>query len=464
MSGGSAPHAPRVRITVPHKNTGSKNTRSKGNNRASPPLDHKLNKFNISVQALTYLLFTKMGSGAHNAHKSIGSSSSKHAHHREHPHHHPAGKTPPRTPKNTPRVTVRPGPRPKINHKQKKHSDERGDVKDGYEYVVMNYKNTPNWPKKLMATNKYRDIYPFRVASTAGQQNFQPLAYLCTPSQMLISTTQAVGANQLTHPTIIEATNGFFDMNPNEFTSGGIGAPASGGAFAVQTPPTDMLYVSTVNIQMDIQNATTAPAYLEIYLLEATKPTVSTLESNTALGFTNLRLGQTNATQPTPAFAVTGVAGAATINVPGVLPKQSPSYKHFYKELQVKKFRLAPAQFENININFGIHKSYDKDVATQNYNQNLLQFPGKTFIVAMLLRGGISQDETAPGPGPQSITYGFGEVMGIMNVEYNIHHYTMAAKKAKVLDVSWGITAPSVPNIRQMLDLQLNDNAEATLF
>lgn len=338
---------------------------------------------------------------------------------------------------------------------------KKATIKSGITVDYFGFKNPANYPKDLMASCKYRTVTPFKsVFGTGGQQVCAELANFMTPRQLINSVTETVAGNILTVPAIADSVEAFFDINPNEYITGGsAGAVNAGGVIAAgQAPPTDMIYVSNINGVFEFQNATNAPLTIEFFLVEHKVPITSTIPTNITAGFTDQKLGRTSVTQPTAGYAATGVPGEALITVPGVLPKHSPAYRHFYKERATKKFVLAPGQWETLYFNMGVHKSYSKEVALISNTAGLLGLPHKTWGLFFTMHGGVCIDTTFAAHQP---SYTSPYIIGITNVEYSIHSYTMAAKKAKINEVIWGLANTAVANQEVLTDVQVNTNTLA---
>lgn len=106
---------------------------------------------------------------------------------------------------------------------------------------------------------------------------------------------------------------------------------------------------------------------------------------------------------------------------------------------------MNPASWETVHLTINTHKTYDYQTVNDTYAAGCIGMKGKTWVVFAVARGQVVVDTTNA---VHNYTYGEVQLNFVTNLNYRIHHYTMASKMKKEDVVMWGTTAPAIANTK----------------
>lgn len=149
--------------------------------------------------------------------------------------------------------------KPSSKHKKKSRKAPKAPL-DGVGATGIVVSNPSKWPRKIDSAARYRQVQGGNIANGPGLNAYAVMAEICTPSQMITSSLEAVAANVLTVPTTGQSALGFFQSNADAKATGGPGP--SGQNFSNAILPTRMIYISKV-MQISLDRLFTSLRYLD---------------------------------------------------------------------------------------------------------------------------------------------------------------------------------------------------------
>mgnify|MGYP003326359128 FL=1 len=213
--------------------------------------------------------------------------------------------------------------------------------------------------------------------------------------------------------------NNYFDYNPSQATTGGT-AP---GLAAVGTPSPDKLVVKNINYEMNVYNATSCSAEVEVLFCLCKRDTVNTPVGSWDSAMTREALAQPVATQPTSAAAAsvnTWVEGAGSSAQYGSMPTYYAEFKNFWKVIKSYKFILPSGDTHRIKTHFAINKIINKAYAmTAKTNGNLF-LKGYSISPIIISRGAIVKHADSAAAADQQFTYGYSKLGIVSTVTHEL--------------------------------------------
>lgn len=303
----------------------------------------------------------------------------------------------------------------------------------GLDHYRMTVRIHPKkYPKGLCPSNTYTDIRSTNVTSLGGRQLYQDIISYCTPDDLLTAQTAAVAGGTLTAPTVYKQSIALFDLNADQRNTGGslIGA--------AQIPAQDFLYISSINVMIDMMNQFDAPCEIEFYIVIQKKASFTSPASAIGLGLTNQAMGLGVATQATAGYTVAPNTGYLTSSVPYTQPENSTYWTGQHKVIGRKIIHMASASTAKLSLSINLNVSVSKQVAAIAQANGEFFMAGKTVTIMARILGGIAMDGTGAAPAP---TYAPAAVAMMIKSTQKVHPYAKSKKGPQIRTAMWGASA-----------------------
>ena len=198
----------------------------------------------------------------------------------------------------------------------------------------------------------------------------------------------------------------YFDLNPYQTTNN----PQYG---ATLRPKDDRIILKHIEINMTVTNMSNAATIVDVYLLKCKSATNNNPFSCWNQGYLDTALNQATAVQGTR--TTTGVSGYPDNSFYDTKPKESPTFKRFWKILHTKCLDMSVDQTDKLDFSINYNKMLKKEyianlqlasvVPSQAANNNLYM-PGTLFVMSVC-RSAVVQSENA---GSNLTTFSNGKV------------------------------------------------------
>lgn len=206
-----------------------------------------------------------------------------------------------------------------------------------------------------------------------------------------------------------------FDLNPYQFTTGGVTFPA-----VTVAPAPDFVHLAGGHMELNVLSMETCDMEVDIEWFICKKNTDNSPIQSWSYALQNKALGQGVATDATTATGGLGRGfanvstggkdyGAATVTDPingtyGIYPSAEKEFRTFWKSMKKVKFILQPGSTKRINVKIDYHKTFGR-AALQSMPEKYIA--GYTIMPIYIVRAAPVYDPTykVVTPGPVRIGY-----------------------------------------------------------